>query len=179
MRFLEVVVALAIKEFEQRRPKLTSRIRRKINSQAYMYLCDRSSHLSCKRDQNKIRNYMDRRVTSPTWGSPPPCKQSLILRIESVTCMLQFLTAVKYEIQKNPQLVAQHEQICCTTSCEFDKKNEQQSQNLLLEVDPCSTFCNKFLQPATNVFVAQQVEGFCILYFAAFKLTLYNEIIYQ
>ena len=25
MRFLEVVVALAIKEFEQRRPKLTSR----------------------------------------------------------------------------------------------------------------------------------------------------------
>ena len=31
MRFLEVVVALAIKELEQRRPKLTSRIRRKIN----------------------------------------------------------------------------------------------------------------------------------------------------
>ena len=32
MRFLEVVVALAIKEFEQRRLKLTSRERRKINS---------------------------------------------------------------------------------------------------------------------------------------------------
>ena len=35
-----------------------------------------SSHLSCKRDQVKMRNYMDRwvtsaeRVTSPTWGSP-------------------------------------------------------------------------------------------------------------
>ena len=35
-----------------------------------------SPHLSCKRDQNKIRNYMDRRVTSPTWGPPPPCKQT-------------------------------------------------------------------------------------------------------
>ena len=42
-----------------------------------------SPHLSCKRDQNKIRNYMDRRVTpprrvtSPTWGPPPPCKHAL------------------------------------------------------------------------------------------------------
>ena len=38
MRFLEVVVALAVKEFEQRRPKLTSRERRKINSRTDMYL---------------------------------------------------------------------------------------------------------------------------------------------
>ena len=38
MRFLEVVVALAFKEFEQRRPKLTSRERRKINSRTDMYL---------------------------------------------------------------------------------------------------------------------------------------------
>ena len=43
-------------------------------------------HLSCKRDQIKMRDYMDRRftppkrVTSPTWGSPPPCKQALSLR---------------------------------------------------------------------------------------------------
>ena len=42
-----------------------------------------SLHLSCKRDQIKIRDYMDRRVTppkrvtSPTWGPPPPCKQAL------------------------------------------------------------------------------------------------------
>ena len=156
MRFLEVVVALAIKEFELRRPKLTSRIRRKINSQAYMYLCDRSSHLSCKRDQNKIRNYMDRRVTSPTWGSPPPCKQSLILRIESVTCMLQFLTAVKYEIQKNPQLVAQHEQICCTTSCEFDKKRATKpkfvarSRPMLYFLQQISSTCNKCFCCATS-----------------------------
>ena len=37
-------------------------------------------------------------------------------------------------------------------------KNEQQSQNLLLKVDPGSTFHNNFLQLATNVFVAQQVD---------------------
>ena len=37
-------------------------------------------------------------------------------------------------------------------------KNEQQSQNLLLKVDPGSTLSSNFLQPATNVFVAQQVD---------------------
>ena len=43
-----------------------------------------SLHLSCKRDQIKIRDYMDRQVTpskwaitTPTWGPPPPCKQAL------------------------------------------------------------------------------------------------------
>ena len=38
MRFLEVDVALAIEEFEQRGPKLTSRKRRRINSRTHMYL---------------------------------------------------------------------------------------------------------------------------------------------
>ena len=38
MKFLEVVVALAIKEFGQRRSKLTSRKRRKINNRTHMYL---------------------------------------------------------------------------------------------------------------------------------------------
>ena len=51
-----------------------------------------SPHLSCKRDQVKTGDYMDRRVTptkqvsSPTWGPPPPCKQALsfaILAIQS------------------------------------------------------------------------------------------------
>ena len=37
MRFLEVVVALSIREFEHWRPKLTSRERRKINSWTCMY----------------------------------------------------------------------------------------------------------------------------------------------
>ena len=41
-------------------------------------------HLSCKRDQIKMRDYVERRVTSPkrvtspTWGPPPPFKQALI-----------------------------------------------------------------------------------------------------
>ena len=45
--------------------------------------CGGSPHLSCKRDQIKVRDYMDRRVTppkrvtSPTWGPPPRCKQAL------------------------------------------------------------------------------------------------------
>ena len=39
-------------------------------------------HLSCKRDQDLIRDHMERRVTSPTWGPPPPCKQALNLRSE-------------------------------------------------------------------------------------------------
>ena len=45
--------------------------------------CGGSPHLSCKRDQIKMRDYMDRRVTppkrvtSPSWGVPPPRKQAL------------------------------------------------------------------------------------------------------
>ena len=43
-----------------------------------------SPHLLGKRDQIKMRDYMDRRVTppkrvpSPNWRPPPPCKQALI-----------------------------------------------------------------------------------------------------
>ena len=49
--------------------------------------CGGLPHLTCKRDQIKMRDYMDRRVTppervtSPTWGPPPPCKQALILEL--------------------------------------------------------------------------------------------------
>ena len=45
--------------------------------------CGGSPHLSRKRDQIKIRDYMDRQITppkrvaSPIWGAPPPCKQAL------------------------------------------------------------------------------------------------------
>ena len=44
-----------------------------------------SPQLSCKRDQIKMIDYMDKRVTppkrvtSPTWGPPPTCKQALKL----------------------------------------------------------------------------------------------------
>ena len=40
-------------------------------------------HLKCKRDHIKMRDYMDRwvtspkQVTSPTWDPSPPCKQAL------------------------------------------------------------------------------------------------------
>ena len=40
-------------------------------------------HLTCKRDHIKMRDCIDRRVTppkrvtSPTWGPPPPRKQAL------------------------------------------------------------------------------------------------------
>ena len=42
-----------------------------------------SPHLSCKRDEINVRDYIDRRVTppkqvtSPTWGPLPPCKKAL------------------------------------------------------------------------------------------------------
>ena len=39
--------------------------------------CGGSPNLSCKRVQNKMRDFMDRRATSPTWGRPPPCKHAL------------------------------------------------------------------------------------------------------
>ena len=45
--------------------------------------CGESPHLTCKRDQIKMRDNMDRRVTPtkrvalPTWGPPPLCKQAL------------------------------------------------------------------------------------------------------
>ena len=45
--------------------------------------CGGSPHLSCNCDQIKMRDYMDKRdtppkrVTSPIWGSVPPCKQTL------------------------------------------------------------------------------------------------------
>ena len=45
--------------------------------------CGWSPHLSCKRDQVNMRDYLDRRVTppkrvtSPNWGPPPPRKQTL------------------------------------------------------------------------------------------------------
>ena len=45
MRFLEVVIALAIREFEHRRPKLTSRERRKINSRTRMHLFMKASRV--------------------------------------------------------------------------------------------------------------------------------------
>ena len=47
--------------------------------------CGGLPHLTCKRDHIKMRDYMDRRatppkrVTSPIWDTPPPCKQALTI----------------------------------------------------------------------------------------------------
>ena len=49
--------------------------------------CGGSPYLWCKRDEIKMRDYMDRRdippkrVTSLTWCPPPPCKQALRSRL--------------------------------------------------------------------------------------------------
>ena len=47
-------------------------------------------HLSCKRNEIKMGDYMDRRVTpprqaaSPTWVPPPPCKPALSLCLHEI-----------------------------------------------------------------------------------------------
>ena len=45
VRFLEVFVALAIREFQHRRPKLTSRERRKIYSRTHLCLFMKASRV--------------------------------------------------------------------------------------------------------------------------------------
>ena len=66
-----------------------------------------SPNLLCKRDQIKMRYYMDKRVnppkriTSPTWGPPSPCKQALNLSlrrrlVSPIYCKLQQMTAVTF-----------------------------------------------------------------------------------
>ena len=39
--------------------------------------CGGSPHRSYKREQIKMRDYMDRRVAPPSWGRPAPSKQAL------------------------------------------------------------------------------------------------------
>ena len=57
-----------------------------------------SPHLPCKRDQIKVRDYIGRRVTSPTWGPPPPCKQALIHYVSNVSnAIYASLFAMKLE----------------------------------------------------------------------------------
>ena len=50
--------------------------------------CGGLPHLTCKRDHIKMRDYMDRGVTSPTWGPPPPCKQALNLLFQIATIVI-------------------------------------------------------------------------------------------
>ena len=58
--------------------------------------------------------------------------------------------------KENPQLVAQNEQICCVTSCEFDEKQAtkpkfvSQSRPALYFSQQISSICNKCFCCATN-----------------------------
>ena len=65
-----------------------------------------SPHLSCKLDQIKMRDFVDGRVTSPTWGSPPPCKQALsfftLLKFATVTGIKQGLRPNGYQSLHHP-----------------------------------------------------------------------------
>ena len=51
----------------------------------YNLQSERTSETTCKRDQIKMRDYMNSRVTPPkqvtssAWVPPPPCKQALKL----------------------------------------------------------------------------------------------------
>ena len=53
-----------------------------------------SPYLSCESDQSNMRDCTDRRVsppkrvTSPIWGPPPPCKKALGWQIQSTYCSL-------------------------------------------------------------------------------------------
>ena len=58
----------------------------------------RAPHLSCKRDQIKMRDYMDRRATSPPWGPPPPCKQALIHYV--LTSLTHLRVLIRYETRE-------------------------------------------------------------------------------
>jgi len=62
------------------------------------------------------------------------------------------------EMQRSDWLICQSTSKFVSRQVVSLMKNEPQSQNLLHKVDPRSTFRNNFLQPATNVFVAQQVD---------------------
>ena len=69
--------------------------------------CGGLPHLTCKRDPIKMRDYMDgrvtppKRVTSPSWGPPPSCKQVLSLQcalIQSYTLPLHLLSKECYKL---------------------------------------------------------------------------------
>ena len=79
-----------------------------------------------------------------TWRDELDPQQKQLLRVE--------------EIQRADWLIGSSTSKSCARQVVSLMKNEQQNQNLLLKVDPGSSFRNNFLQPATNVFVAGQVD---------------------
>ena len=51
--------------------------------------CGGWPHLTCKRDKIKMRDYMARRVTLPTRGPPPWCKQALTQTVTRLYILLE------------------------------------------------------------------------------------------
>ena len=98
--------------------------------------CRRWLHLSCKRDQIKMRDCMDRRVTPPkratsaTWGPPPPCKQALTIpylvvkSLKSTAALTRVNTVIiKIWIEFYvTDLSVWHRNIICTNWMWFSKK---------------------------------------------------------
>jgi len=62
------------------------------------------------------------------------------------------------EMQRSDWLICQSASKFVARQVVSLMKNKQQSQKFLHKVDPRSTFRNNFLQPATNVFVARQLD---------------------
>ena len=81
----------------------------------------RSLHLTCKRDHIKMRDCMDRRVTSPTRGPPPPCKQALI-DLFSFVCEHRLPLCSRVQPCRPYLQVARNSKIC---------ENMEKSRNLL------------------------------------------------
>ena len=72
-------------------------------------------HLSCKLNQTKLRDYIDRRVTppkwvgSPTWGPPPQCKhcQALNQELQAIV-LIMVISAIKFYVKKKNKTKLEH-----------------------------------------------------------------------
>ena len=82
-------------------------------------------HLTRKHDHIKMRDYMGRRVTSPTWGPPPPCKQAF--RHVFILFVLFRLIFFPFPIQL---FWTSHTHVQLT----FTKDNLQQNENYNLKL---------------------------------------------
>ena len=72
-------------------------------------------HLSCKRDQRKMTDYMDRRVippkrvTSPSWRHPPPCKHCQALKHElQAIFLIMVISAIEFYVKTKNKTKLEH-----------------------------------------------------------------------